>query len=166
MSAFVVGHDHIDALLTWAIAKRVSYYLASTRQSITINTENAEEVGRILLQENERSVGTRYDTQDPDNMPGTNGENDANYRFRLWPNNLTPVSILKACRCFDYQACETEDYERSVAYLIVNAIRHHAVSALPDWDAAPGWEFRRTEAERTGPQPILLSSLVVRRKRA
>jgi hypothetical protein len=51
MSAFVVSHDHIDALLTFASDKRMlnelSYRTAPRRLTAT-------EIGRVLLAENER----------------------------------------------------------------------------------------------------------------
>lgn len=154
MSAFVVSHDHIDALLSFA-SKRdtygtVSYYVKETGRRVDITTENATEVGRILLTENERSIYARYTDCRPgdDNKPGTIGEDEANYAFRPWPFNapLSAVSILKACSCFDYQACETDDYEDSLAATIIEAIRGRAINRLPGYDDAPGWEFSRARA--------------------
>jgi hypothetical protein len=143
MSAFVVGHDHINALLSWAIQKRVSYWVPDAQMRVDITMANASEVGRILLDENERSVGTRYNETDPDDMPGTDHETAANYEFRRWCANFSAVTILKACACFDYQACETDDYETTLAHRIIDTIRHHAISSLPGYDDAPGWSLDR-----------------------
>jgi hypothetical protein len=143
MSAFVVGHDHIDALLTFAVDKRVSYWVKETDTRVAITRENVTEVGRILLAENQRSVGYRYHETDPDEMPGTDGEDDSNYYFTRWVEPLSGVALLKGCACFDYQACETDDYESTLAHTIIDAIRHYAIYEVAGWDNAPGWEFRR-----------------------
>lgn len=146
MSAFVVGHDHIDALLTFAMSGRhgSASYRANGRR-VYITRENATEVGRILLTENERSVYHRYPDCGPgsDNTPGTIGEDAQTYEFRAWVGALSAVSIIKGCSCFDYQACETDDYEDSLAAEIIRGIRDHALSRLPGYDEAPGWEFDR-----------------------
>jgi hypothetical protein len=150
MSAFVCGHDHIDALLTFAMRRDtygpVSYWLDSTKARVTITRKNADEIGAILLDENERSVGERYTDCRPGDFPGTIGQDASSYRFREWTAPLTAVSVLKACNCFDYQACETDDYRASLANTIIEAIRHRAIGRLPGYDDAAGWEFRRPAA--------------------
>src|SRR4029077_17136784 len=111
MSAYIVGHDHIDPLLSFAIDLRVAYWVADTKKWVEIKSENATEVGRILLTENERSVRYRYGNGD--DLPGTIGEDAATYKFKPWSNWMSPlaaVPILKGCNCFDYQSCETGDY--------------------------------------------------------
>jgi hypothetical protein len=155
MSAFIVGHDHIDALLTFGYLHKVSYYVpqsicnkpGGTRVDIT--TMTASEIGAILLTENERSVRYRYsDIKSPGDLPGTIGENAANYRFRNFGDILRlPAAtkcawILNACRCFEYQACETPDYRESLAHRIIQAIQAEAIRSLPGIDNAP-WEITR-----------------------
>lgn len=154
MSAFIVSHDHIDALLTFAITHRVSYYVSQdicnkpggTR--VDIDRQTATEVGAILLTENERSVRHRYPSDKPADLPGTIGEDAATYRFREFGelHRLTHaqkcVWILSGCRCFDYQACETENYEQSLAHIVIEAIQAAAVRALPGMEDAP-WEINR-----------------------
>lgn len=156
MSAFVVSHDHIDALLSFASMRYtygpVSYYVKETGARVTITEENATEIGRILLTENERSIYARYPDCKPgndDSRPGTIGEDATSYNFTRWPltSPLTAVSILKGCSCFDYQACETDDYEQSLACTIIEAIRQRAIGRLPGYDEAPGWEFDRPAAK-------------------
>jgi len=143
MSAFLVPADHIDALLTFAIDKRVSYFVAETSARVTITTANAEEIGRILFEENERSVGHRYGEDDPDEMPGSKGENCATYRFRYFAEPVAPVVILKGCACYDYQACETDGYRTSLAHTIIRAVEAKAIRALPGYENGPGWTIDR-----------------------
>jgi hypothetical protein len=157
MSAFIVSHDHIDAMLTFAKLHRVSYYVpqelcnkpGGTRVDVT--GETVTEVGRILLTENERSVRERYSDCSPDDLPGTIGENAAGYRFREFseiyrlPAGKKCAWILNACRCLDYQSCEHDGWEGSLAHKIVEAIQGAAIRALPHIDDAP-WEINRETA--------------------
>lgn len=143
MSAYIVDHDHIDALLSYGIQHNVCYVASGS--CIEITETNATEIGRILLDENERSVRFRYPTCDVDDIPGTIGQNAAGYKFRRWPATLplAALAILKACNGFDYQACETDDYETSLAAVIIRAIRHCAISRLPGYSDSPGWSMYR-----------------------
>src|SRR5580704_16709688 len=147
MSAFVVGHDHIDALLTFADMKRLKdrlgYHVNKGREQLSLT-----DIGRILLAENERSVCTRYPDCTPGNTPGKVGEEAIGYRFKTlqqafqMQHTALCVMIIKACDCYDYQACETDDYRQSIAAHIVNTIRREAIRVMPGYDDAP-WEIDR-----------------------
>lgn len=148
MSAFVVGHAHIDALVTFCLDHKVSYWLPKTHSRVAVTLDNAEEIGRILLEENETSVGHRYPGDHPEELPGAAGETAAGYRFRRYtpaiPAGLNvPLVILKACHCLEYQSCEHDGWPQSTAWIIVQAIKDTAQRALPGYDKAPGWELRR-----------------------
>lgn len=147
MSAFIVSHDHIDALVTFAVHHKLRY--RANDRMIDITADNATEVGAILLQENTRSVLYRYRGRTEDTAPGRKDETVANYVFRsferikLLPQHKLVGLILSGCSCFDYQACETEDYEQSTAYRIIDAIRTEAVRMVPKYDAP--WEITRDQ---------------------
>jgi hypothetical protein len=145
MSAYIVDHDHIDALLSYGIEQNVRYVVRESSSIVEINSTNATEIGRILLDENERSVRHRYPDTDVDELPGTIGQNAANYKFRRWPQRsaLVALTILKACDGFDYQACETDDYRQSIAYSVIDAIRGYAIRRLPGYSDTPGWIMSR-----------------------
>jgi hypothetical protein len=145
VSAYIVDHDHIDALLSFAIEHQIRYVVPETKSCVEIELANATEVGRILLTENERSVRCRYPDCDVKELPGTMGEDAATYKFRRWParHPLSAMTILKACSGFDYQACETEDYEQSLAAVIVRKIRDYAINRLPGYSESPGWHLCR-----------------------
>jgi len=145
MSAYIVGHAHIDALLTFATSKRYGRGVVYTANEtlIEINCDNASEIGRILMTENERSVRHCYPNDAAGDLPGAIGEDSANYEFIPFDERPTPVSVLKGCDCFDYQACETGDYGSSIACAIIEAIRKRAILCLPEYDDAPGWDFTR-----------------------
>jgi hypothetical protein len=152
MSAFIVSHDHIDALITFAIDQRVSYWCDPLQTRIVITDENATETGKILLAENQKSVGYRYKETDPANMPGCVGECSDNYCFRRWPSQLTAVAVLKGCNCLDYQSCEHIEWEHSRAHAILGNIEHTAIRCVPGYEDAPGWEFRRPSNKPPAPK--------------
>jgi hypothetical protein len=145
MSAYIVGHAHIDALLTFALSKRYGRRVVYTANEtlIEIYGDNASEIGRILLTENERSVRHCYPNDAADDLPRTIGEDSANYEFSPFDGELTPVAVLKGCDCFDFQAYETHDYKSSIACAIIDAIRKRAILCLPEYNLAPGWDFTR-----------------------
>lgn len=142
MSAFVVSHAHIDALLTFADLKRLTDYLS---YEVNHGTEKLSltEIGRILLAENERSVCHRYPDCTESDKPGTIGEEAIGYKFKTWQSvfklqhGQLCALILKACDCYDYQACETDDYDQSIARRIIDRIRDRAIHSLPGYEDAP-----------------------------
>ena len=142
MSAYIVSHSLIDAVLTIAVHENGSYggprYRKTKDSSVEITEGNATEIGRVLLAENERSVMHRYPGGTLDDMPGKIGERSANYYFK--PRKAEPVAVLKALDCLDYQSCETDDWQESEAFRVVAAIRDHAISRLPGYENGPGWD--------------------------
>ncbi len=140
MSAYVVSHDHIDALLTFAVAQRVTFPSAEGH-SITITRDNATEIGQILLMRNILSVAHRY-AQAADTGPADT------YRFRPWIEAPSALGIMKGCSSLDYQSCERPDWAFTMAYRIICAIRDWACSGLPGWSDAPGWSFSRPAKPR------------------
>lgn len=143
MSAYIVDHDHIDALLSFGIQQNIRYVVRETQSCVEITKQNATEIGRILLTENERSVRCRYPDADANELPGTIGEDAAKYKFRYWPAPGDAMVILKACDCFDYQAGETDDYDLSLAAVIIRKLREYATSRLPGYSSSPGWNLHR-----------------------
>jgi hypothetical protein len=153
MSAWFVGSYHVDALLSWgrqngAIVPTTEmnepqYDLSKARlDTMTL-------IGKGLLAENIRSLRSRYGDRHNEWMAGHEAEADA-YVFTSLNEEFTPVTIIKACDCYDYQACETHDYRQTPAAAIIDAIRDHAIKAggfemfketpdipIPGWSDAP-----------------------------
>ena len=135
MSAFVVSHIHINALLTFADLKKmrnqIGYRIDQGAAQHSWST-----IGQILLAENERSVCTRYPDCTEANKPGTIGEEAISYHFKTWnqafalQHDKLCVWIMKACDCFEYQACESDDYEQTIAHSIIDTIRSKAIHSL------------------------------------
>jgi hypothetical protein len=136
MSAFVVSDKHINSILSYA--NRDSYSgLIRDQNDETYSfkcTEDLNKLAQVLLDQNIRSVNYRYDED----------EKSPEIKFKFEPNPfgkpLSPVQILKACSCYDYQACETEDYNETFAYKIIDHIRHMAIRNLPGYEDAE-WEI-------------------------
>ncbi len=129
MSAFLVSDNHIDTLITFAARKRITFSIDNRQLDARI-VEDANDIGQILVNQNVRSVNARY------------SENDIvdEYIFRdvgLQNQHVANiVQILKACDCYDYQACETDDYRNTTAASIIDRIRSYAIHSLPGWEEA------------------------------
>ena len=134
MSAFVVSHDHIDALaFNSGAMTREGYFWKGEWHKLT----NWQEVGEILLAENVRSVNYRY-----------SGQIEAEpYKFVYPSRRYTPVEIIRACDGYMYQACETPDWKQTQAYAIIHLIRERAIHRLDGYDAAQ-WEINDNENRR------------------
>ncbi len=138
MSAFVVSHDHINALVTFLLDKKTSVYLRSQKRWIEATDLTAQQIGEILLKENIRSVLERYpDCKGGRDLPGVIGETVENYTFKRRSTPMKPVEILKSCSCLDYQSCETDDWSETDSYRIIKDIEAAAVRSLPGYEAAP-----------------------------
>ena len=165
MSAFICNPTHIKTLAIFAAQRascgrnvRPEYLKAiAEKQGIELNTaamqsgretELASLYANILYQENIRSVQTRYGSTDLENLPGLIGKPAT---LVVTPRELMqapmdPVKILKACDCLDYQSCETEDYNETLAAHLIFAIRKAAIHNLPGYQNAP-WEIELAERD-------------------
>lgn len=142
MSAFIVDDIHINAMVSYAIEHRIRFWNPTAKDSVEITTFNAEEIGRILLDENVRSVCHRYSDIENDVK-----DTAAGYVFKYFATPLTAVEALKACHCLDYQCCETDDWKTTLACRIVATIESHAARRVPSYDAAP-WNITRDRAKQ------------------
>lgn len=113
MSAFVVSDKHISAL--------VAHLLPVERQ----------EMGQKLVNENYRSVNYRYHS------------NDKPHVFQFEDVKCTAVELIKLCRCYNYQCCETPDWKETDAYRFVEKVQFACFMKIRD--IIPGYE----EAEWT-----------------
>ncbi|MEY9840698.1 hypothetical protein [Streptacidiphilus sp. EB103A] len=91
-----------------------------------LTPDSAGRVGAMLLAENARSVNHRYAAEDW----------EAPYLFESTAPPR-PLAVLKALDYYEYHACEHPQWEESEAAHFCEALRRHAVQALPGYDAAP-----------------------------
>ena len=143
MSAFVVSHKHINAILSYANSQRFAPCVYWDASKLNLSDKaDLQKAAEILLAENIRSVNHRYpDTiANPQNMPSVISEIGKPIVFSFEHRRRSPVEIIKACNCYDYQAGESDDYCQTYAARIIDAIRGVAISNLPGYDDA-AWEI-------------------------
>lgn len=116
MSAFIVSDNHINTLATLA-----GLYVTGT---------DPKAAAQLLYKANVDSVNHRYDDNEPTEYN----------RYKPANVDLSPAQIIKACNCFDYQACELDDYESGAAAKLVDKVRAHAIRNVPGYEEA-SWEL-------------------------
>lgn len=63
----------------------------------------------------------------------------------LWQRQqVSVVGALKALACYEYQSCESDDWESTEAFAFCEALRHTLIWALPNIDDA-AWEVQAPE---------------------
>jgi hypothetical protein len=81
----------------------------------------------MLLAENLRSLEARYPGRD---FLEEWKKEAAKYCFTSQQRNrLKSTLIVKQCDCYDYQACETDDYKMTAASRLVERVRARAIAA-------------------------------------
>lgn len=135
MSCFHVHPHHINTLVSFGHSRRVSAWIPTGHgRGESLNCFDPELVADILHHANASAVAERYAERFGDPVP-----------FEFPPFELvrelpSPVAILKACACFDYQSSDWSSYDGSAAALMVDAIRRAAIRELPGYDDA-AWEI-------------------------
>ena len=111
MSAFMCSPHHINSIASFG----------------TNDPKIIRERTKILTEANIASLVCRY---------GSRHEKETPQKSTKAPVR-DPVVILKLCACFDYQACEVEDYHSTPAARMVDDIRHEAINELAGYAEAP-----------------------------
>jgi hypothetical protein len=129
MSCFVVPDFHIDALVSWAVANGAGAF---------IDGLTPRELAAELHLANCAAYRERY---------GDDAGEAYAYIFTMRPevHAMPAVQVLKACSCFDYQACSWSKYDGSPAQRAVERIRDHAITFVPGYRAA-AWTLEEVTA--------------------
>ncbi len=142
MSAFVVEKELIDFLLSFMASSRDAQVFVRSRThwvrdwyaiaDHATGEREIDRIGHILHAENVRSVNHRYRQDDrPDD-----------YRFEehgaalALQGTALAAQLVKAVDCLDYQSCETNDWEQSDAWRILQDIRARIWKTVPGFVAA------------------------------
>ena len=145
MSAYLVDEGHIDAVLSYAVTK--GFYF----EGEAVTEHNATDFGIELLKENLDSVSYRYN-ESPGFVKDA-GDDPENYLFQMDRRAFTPLEILKALTCIDYQSCEHPGWYSSRARALITSLAFDTTTSLPGWSDSPGWtigaESPRYHAQRT-----------------
>ncbi len=133
MSAFILSNKHINVLVNAVIniANQNDGHIQILNDD-KIKLFTLDEAGQALIDQNYRSYNTRYNIDNLEQTPI--------YKFYYEAKAYKGVQILKACSCYDYQSCETNDYYETDAHKIIDDIRHLTISNLPGYDDAE-WDM-------------------------
>jgi hypothetical protein len=122
MSAFQCSQRHvaaIEALVFHGPSDRDPAQWSFGRYGIV-------DLQAILWDENARSVAERYREPSPAPFPG-----------RVKGERPTLVEGFKLLDCYEYQSCEHEGWDSSIARRICRDLRSRLTGALPGYDEAP-----------------------------
>lgn len=144
MSAFLVGNDHIDYLVTAIRSYRdiTTAYIPAPDgigvEAIKVEYMDDTDMGRMLLGTNLTSLMDRY----RDSLTFDEMEAPSRYTYKRWTGPMSPVQTIKAVTCFQYQSNEYDGWKDSLAKSLTDLLTSEAISALPGYEAA-AWEVTR-----------------------
>ena len=125
MSAFIVTDTHINTLVTWAAANRITAYQGNPSKTWHVHN-NGQNIADLLYTMNVISVNYRYQLGGP---IGT-----ISYK----PTGLLrPIEIIKLCKSLEYQSCEYPAWGDSPAKRLLDEICRVAITKLPGYEEAP-----------------------------
>ena len=149
MSAYLVDEHHVCYLVAAALAlttaRRDSVYRwwygnPGRSPVLSVGASDAEKaaVASMLWAENLRSVRARYPSEKAyaDGRESVYVVPPSKVARMVWADFPLPC-VIKACDCFDYQICETDDWRESQAFAFVSQLRLLAVRSMPGYDVAP-----------------------------
>lgn len=114
MSAFTVGSDHIDLMVTAAMK------MAGWNEKYINIPKTADLLGQDLLNENYASVNHRYTEQEE--VPAYSWTPVSEYQVGTL-STMQLFQVLNAAHCYDYQSCEHPAWSDSKAYWTSQAIQ-------------------------------------------
>lgn len=129
MSMFIVGKDHIDLMITAALA----WGLAAP--------ERADAIGRMLWAENLASAKYRYPNSRDGERPGPIEFRDSDvdtYTFEPIHGLVDPQVVAQACACYDDQASQHQGWATSGARTWSGALHVVADQRLPEFEQRYG----------------------------
>ena len=146
MSAYMVNEDTLDLIAsaaTWGNRDLFLYVEAGTLpprgeisfpnvgESISYGSADRKHIKEELRLENIASLWARY----PDSEHNTTREPFRN----IFSDQASYAKALGALRCYEYQACESDQWRESYAYALCQAIRRNICALISDGE----WEYER-----------------------
>jgi hypothetical protein len=128
MSAFIVADSHINAIVSWAGKHDVRVRYGNPLKTWSVAGDE-QDTAQLLLRENIDSVNYRYGTELPLHP----------IEFNFKAPNLSAIECIKAIHCLEYQSCEHEQWNSSLACALLREIASVALRVLPGYNAAR-WE--------------------------
>ena len=156
MSAFMVGKEHVDAIVAVAMWGPRNFRASNWHRVYFGNGNgrrveefNLDEIGDMLIRENLSSIHGRYpDTEtNPAETPGPIAQywhEPYKFPFTSKPSNMPDVAAaFKLLACYEYQSCEHREWATSDAYDLILQMRKSLGSCIPGYEDAP-WEWQET----------------------
>jgi len=132
MSCFICSFTHICMLAAYATGNRL--YEPTRYTPEDTSRSDLELTARALYAANVHAYRTRYPHD-----PVVECFKLAGGSISL-ARKLTPIQVVKAAQCFEYQACEADYWEGSVLAGAVQAILCHAITQVPGYTEA-AWDI-------------------------
>ena len=139
MSAYIESPAHLR-VLTQAVVASVRRDGPIWYGDKRIEDGDYKNVFDLLYAQNVRSVSFRYEGEPRESLPGYCGNEP--YEWRALPFTPDALKVLKALAGYEYQSCETPDWEQTDAYRLCQALRARLVSMLPGYDEAETWSIK------------------------
>jgi hypothetical protein len=160
MSAFFVGVDHVNALLTYCESCISHGTPVPLRGRVDRPTDSDfTEIGKELIRENIKSLAARYPSDYaellPDDFDVADFRFEPDYAFITHAPNVI-ARVIKLVHCYEYQACEHDAWEESWSRKFCQWLIHKLVSQVPGYEQAP-WGYSKPD---DSPQVISLSRLM------
>ncbi len=151
MSAWLVFPDHISYLVAGAPELAPDGFLVfGNDRLLTPDTKDA--IGQLLMDENVRSVGYRYERDTFEELPGpVDKVGILDYHHIDLDLPFDPIVLLKQLDCYAYQSCESPDWPDTDAYAFCQVVRSLAEAQLPP-------PLRRREQSRWSSSPQLVAA--------
>lgn len=149
MSAFLVSPEHIAELSSYLYRDDPVVYNLYNKTRVSFSSPSV--IATTLARANIASLEAKYGAEDAHSL--IYGEHDYIKSCNTLSCEMSrvsdPLSIYNMVRCFDYQACEVENYISTDAYWIVEKIKAKAIRNLlkkiPTTDKTINWEYRRDD---------------------
>ena len=167
MSAYLVDNDTLDLLASfiarWSQDSHMAgmdlYLEDSTlpprteeieievdrfgRRRVLITNTMAQAVKNELLAENIASLWGRYPAGRGEGLDDAQGLISERDRFRGIPSDEADLSdVAGSLHCYEYQACETDDWKLSFAYALCQGARRKIISHLMN-QKEDNWGYTR-----------------------
>lgn len=135
MSAYIVSDDHINVIVSYFVTPIMDdkLWIELDGKYDYMSEDDTPKVAQRLYAQNVRSVDARYDE-----------ENGGQYQFKLVRDAKHLYSIGEialALNGLEYQSCETDDYNETEAYKLVQAMRKHLLRKIAEQDDADTWHI-------------------------
>ena len=145
MSAFLCSDRHINLMVTYGALFNVRF--ATWDGSVMPILGNEQTVATKLRNANIASLVALHGDRARRDDGGTAIQFEQTIMDGGTINpEQAAVQIAKLCHCFNYQSCEVENYEATVACRISTAIASAASRFAPGWDAAE-WSGETVKVE-------------------